>query len=63
MFLTVDTRLQPTAAMIRCNDPERQESGDMVERSSQICSGLISSGADCQVLSELKLAGERETST
>ena len=37
----------------------RQESGDRVKRSSPICSGLISSCADWQVLSELKLAGVR----
>ena len=50
--------------MIRCNDPEWQESGDrenpVVERSSPICSGLISRCADWQVLSDLRLAGDRE---
>ena len=46
--------------MIQCNDPEWQESGDVVERSSPICSGMISHCADWQVLSELRLADDRE---
>ena len=41
-----------------CNDPEGQESGDMVERSSLIYSGLILRCAGWQVLSELRLADD-----
>ena len=48
------------AAMIRCNDPERQESGDGVQRSSPICSGFMSRCAVWQVLSKLRLADDRE---